>query len=157
MDTERIREFFFKAMVEGWAAGAQKIKIDEMPGYKAIPFRDGDFYLLDCYCTHSDSPKSAGTTTIWFKEVPVWFMSYGGFYEERAIAFLKRALCKAYEAHEFVSGRGPRRDVEGNLIYLNKPLLYDFAKFDGREAVFILNVEGEVELGFHKYWGMSLF
>lgn len=154
MDIAQIQSFFFKAMVEGYVAGGQKIEIADMPGYKALPFRDGNLYLLDRYCVTPNSPKSAGTTTIWFKDVPVWVMNYGGFYEESAIAFLKRALRKTYEAGQFVGGRGPLVYVEGSLVYVNQPRLNDFAKFEGREEVF--NAKGVTSLGFHEYWGISL-
>lgn len=150
-----IQSFFFRAMVSGWASGGEKIKIAAMPLYKAMPFREGDFYLLDCYCVNKKSLKSAGTTTIWYRDVPVWMMNYGGFYEESAIAFLKRALLRAYNKQEFVGGRGPAFYSENTgLNYANRPLLGDFAKFEGREAVF--NASGRESLGFHEYWGMSL-
>ena len=155
MDIAKIQSFFFKAMVEGYAVDGQKIKIANMPGYKAIPFRDGDFYMLDCYCVTPNSSKSAGTTTIWFQDAPVWFMSYGGFYEEGAIAFLKLVLRKTYEAQQFVGGRGPLVYTESSLLYVNYPHHNDFAKFDGREEVF--NIESRTSFGFHEYWGISLF
>lgn len=154
MSIAQIQSFFFKAMVGGWAVGGKKIKIADMPGYKAIPFRDGDFYLLDRYCVTPNSPKSAGTTTIWFQDVPVWLMNYGGFYEESVIKFLKRALRKTYETHQFVGGRGPLVHVKDLLVYVNQPRLNDFAKFEGREEVF--NAESGASLGFHEYWGFSL-
>ena len=152
---EDIERFFFKAMVNGWASGCEKIKIADMPAYKAISFRDGNFYLLDRYCVVSKSQKSAGTTTIWYRDEPVWVMNYGGFYEESAIVFLKRALLEAYKEREFVGGRGPifYSENEG-LNYVNRPLLEDFAKFEGREEVF--NASSGKSLGFHEYWGMSL-
>lgn len=156
MDIAQIQSFFFKAMAAGWAEGGQKIKIADMPSYKAIPFRDGDFYLLDCYCVTPHSPKSAGTTTIWFQGVPVWLMNYGGFYEESAIVFLKYVLHKTYEAHQFVGGRGPLIYVnkQQQLVYVNRPRLNDFAKFEGREE--IIDTKSGALLGFHEYWGMSL-
>lgn len=154
MDMTQVQSFFFKAMVEGWATDSQKIRIAEMPGYKAIPFRDGDFYLLDRYCVSPSSPKSAGTTTIWFQDVPVWLMNYGGYYEEQAIKFLKRALRQPYEAHQFVGGRGPLVHTEGSLVYVNQPRINDFTKFEGREEIF--DTKNSTSLGFHEYWGMSL-
>jgi hypothetical protein len=149
-----VQEFFFKAMVQGWAVGGQKIKIADMPGYKAIPFRDGDFYLLDCYCVTPNSPKSAGATTIWFRDMPVWVMNYGGLYDKEAIPFLKRALLKAYEARHFFGGRGPFVFAEGSLIYFNQPRVNMFDKFEGREEVF--DFKAGFSLGWHEYWGMNL-
>ena len=150
-----IQSFFFKAMVSGWASGVEKIKIADMPMYKAMPFREGDFYLIDRYCVNKKSLKSAGTTTIWYRDVPVWVMNYGGFYEESVIAFLKNALFDAYSEQEFVGGRGPLSysELEG-LNYVNRPLLGDFAKFEGREEIF--SASSGKSLGFHEYWGMSL-
>ena len=163
-----ISSFFFKAMVAGWVAGGQKIKITKMPGYKAIPFRDNGFnglYLLDCWCVGRDSQKSAGTTTIWDKDIPVWLMNYAGHYEERAVPFVKRALQQAYEANRFIGGRGPYVHREGGLIYINQPHPgSSFLKFEGREEVFDIRVKdmpghtgliGQ-SLGWHEYWGMSL-
>lgn len=154
INLREVEQFFFKAMVEGYAAGGQKIKIADMPNYKAIPFRDGDFYLLDRYCVTPHGPKSAGTTTIWFQDAPVWLMNYGGYYEERAIKFLKTALRKAYEARQFFGGRGPLVFSEGSLVYVNQPRFNDFLKFEGREEVFDLDTRSS--LGWHEYWGMTL-
>ena len=154
MDLEKIQAFFFQAMVEGWATCDQKIMIAEMPGYKAIPFRDGKLSLLDNYCVNPNSPYSAGTTTIWHQDLPVWLMNYGGWYDKRAIAFLKRALSQTYNAHQFVGGRGPLVYTEGNLIYVNHVRLNDFRKFEGHEEELDADI-GE-SLGFHQYWGMSL-
>lgn len=153
VDMTQVQQFFFKAMIRGWAAGVQKIKIAEMPGYKAIPFQEGEFRLLDCYCVNPHSQMSAGTTTIWFQGVPVWVMNYGGYYEERAILFLKRALLETYEAQRFVGGRGPIMYSEGPLVYVNTPRLNGFVGFEGHEKVFDL---AGVQLGYHTYSGMGL-
>ena len=155
MDTTQIQAFFFKAMVEGWATtgGGQKITIPQIPGYKAIDFTDGDFRLLDCYCVNSHSPVSAGTTTIWHQGNPVWMMSYGGFYTDSTIAFLKRVLLKTYEASQFVGGRGPRIYIESDLVYTNR-VSGNFNHFSGREE--ILNAETGALLGFHEYSGIDL-
>lgn len=156
VDLTQVEEFFFRAMVAGWAVGGQKIRIPDLPGYKAMPFEEGDWRLLDLYCVTPHSPMSAGTTTIWFQGAPVWVMNYGGFYEQSAIPFLKRALHLAYEAHHFVGGRGPRVFVEIPLVfvYMNYPRLKDFAKFEGHEEIF--SAETGDSVGFHDYSGMSL-
>lgn len=154
IDLKEVEQFFFKAMIEGWTAGGKKIVIPHMPNYKALPFRDGDFYLLDRYCVTTHGPKSAGTTTIWFQDAPIWLMNYGGYYEERAIKFLKAAIRKAYGAHQFFGGRGPLLFSEGSLVYVNQPRLNNFSKFEGREEVFDLETGGS--LGWHEYWGLAL-
>lgn len=66
IDLKVVEEFFFKAMLQGYAAGAQKTRVPDMPGYKEIRFQEGDFLLVDRYCVTPNSEKSAGTTTIWF-------------------------------------------------------------------------------------------
>lgn len=81
-------------------------------------------------------------------------MNYGGYYEERAIKFLKAALRKAYEARQFFGGRGPLVFSEGSLVYVNQLRLNDFSKFEGREEVFNLGTGSS--LGWHEYWGMTL-
>jgi hypothetical protein len=155
MDIEQIQEFFFKAMMEGWAIGGQKFKIPEMPGYKAISFQDGGFYLLDFYCVTPNSLRSAGTTTIWFQDIPVWIMNYGGYYAGKGVmAFLKRALCQAYEAREFVGGRGPHVYSDDQFIYVNQPRPNCSSKFEGREEIF--SATRNFSFGYHEYWGMSL-
>ncbi len=88
MNIEQIQSFFFKAMMAGWINGGQFIPSSDAPGYKEFSFKDGDFTLVDRYCSVDDSRRSAGTTTIWFKETPVWVMNYGGWYEDRAITCL---------------------------------------------------------------------
>jgi hypothetical protein len=154
MDIKQIKQFFFKAMVAGWARNGQKISIPEMPSYKAISFQEGDFRLLDCYCNSPDSPKSAGTTTIWHKNVPVWVMQFGGYYEKGAIRFLKRALLVNYETSTFLGGRGPSSFYEGYYAYYNKVMQNDFGRFSGREEI-ISRPAGDI-LGYHDYWGISL-
>jgi hypothetical protein len=150
------KNFFFEGMMQGYAVSEKKIKIAKLPGYKAIPFRDGDFSLLDLYCVTPNSNKSAGTTTIWFQEEPVWIMQYSGYYEESAIKFLKTALCKAYEMRHFVGDRGPVSYKENLFIYTNSPRRNNFTKFEGREEIFVNTADGQVSLGFHEYSGMSL-
>lgn len=117
MDMAKVQQFFFKAMVEGWATNTPKIKVADMPGYKAIYFKDGNYSLMDRYCVTPLSNKSAGTTTIWFNDIPVWVMNYGGYYEEEVIDFLKRMLGKTYQASEFIGGRGPWTYVQEDFAY----------------------------------------
>ena len=154
MDLKQVEAFFFKAMIEGWATGAEKHAIPDMPGYKEIAFRDGDFCLRDRWCKIKGNPKSAGHTTIWFQDVPAWVMHYSGWYDQRASGLVKRALRKNYEAKNFFGGRGPLAFHEDPLVYLNKSLANDFADFHGTELV--IDCDRGKELGYHDYSGMSL-
>lgn len=154
VDVREVQEFFFKAMLGGYAAGAKKTPLPGVPGFKLIPFREGNLTLFDSYTVNPESGKSAGTTIIWYKDVPVWMMACGGFYEKEAVPFLKRALLHAYERKEFVGGRGPLVFKSDTLIYTNSPHLNTFERFGGRESVFD-EVMGD-SLGWHGYWGMSL-
>lgn len=153
---EEIQEFFFKGMLNGYAAGIKGIALPGMPGYKRTEFREGDFYLLDRWVVTPLSDKSVGDTIIWHRDVPVWAMYYGGRFDKNTIAFLKRMLFKAYEARVFIGGRG-LPDVESikeSLRYINVPRGNDFSRFSGREEVF--NTKMTKILGWHEYWGMSL-
>ena len=125
-----------------------------MPGYKAIPFRDGKFYLLDLYSKTKDSAKSTGTTTIWHDDNPIWIMHYGGFYKEEAIGFLQRALAEAYITNRFIGGRGPSLFEDDQFRYENTSVTNDFSRFRGREDV--LKKQSSEVMGYHEYWGMSL-
>jgi hypothetical protein len=156
LNIEQIQAFFFKAMLQGWASGAieDTVLVDGVARYQAIPFREGELSLLDCYSVNPSSLKSAGTTTIWYQDTPVWFMSYGGHYEEAAIPCLKHALLAAYGEHLFLGGRGLRSFHEGPLVYSNGNVSTDFTWFNGRESV--VDTVNNVSLGNHQYWGMSL-
>ncbi len=150
---EKIKKFFFRAMMAGWVNDDKKTTIANMPGYKQIPFREGNFFLLDRYCVNHSSQKSAGTTTIWFENNPVWVMNYNGFYDKCVFAFLKSILCRTYTDQQFYGGRGPFIYIEGSLIYINELKLNDFSKFEGHEKVIDMKfgLRGE-----HEFSGMSL-
>ena len=154
MNVERLQAFFFRAMSDGWIGSGKAFDCPDAPGYKAYSYRDGDFLLVDRYCSDAESPKSAGTTTIWHKDIPVWFMSYGGWYDKSTIACLKNALTEAYVSNQFVGGRGPLSLAVGPIVYANAPRVNDFEKFEGREEIH--ESETGTLLGFHEYRGMSL-
>jgi len=158
VDIKRVEEFFFKAMLRGWAGNGKYIEIFGRAGYKRFVFSDGDFHLVDEYCVNAESKKSFGTTTIWFRNIPVWVMTYGGWYEKWAIDFVKKALLEAYQAGIFMGGRGPTKFYPGGeLIYVNHIGLNSFGDFSGLERVSGGRKQhpGE-EGGYHQYWGVSL-
>lgn len=158
ISADEIQEFFFKAMQEnGYSEGGQKIKIPDMPGYKALPFRDGDFSLLDCWCVTPHSQRSAGTTTIWYKDDPVWWMRYNGWYTEEGILFLKRALRITAENKQWFGGRGPLEFDEDGLEYRNHIVFSPFSDFLGYEDIFDRrDLKVSVKLGYHAYSGFAM-
>jgi len=153
---DKIQEFFFRAMLQGWVADAPRIDMPRMPGYKASFFEEGSFYLLDCWC-NLPSGKSSGTTNIFHKDVPVWVMTYGGYYQRNVSAFVKEALQAAYQEQEFFGGRGPLRYEKREkypFSYRNNPSMGGlFERFFGKEIVY--DLESRV-VGYHTYHGMSL-
>lgn len=156
VDLDQVQEFFFKAMLAGWVAGAPEAEMPKMPGYKSVSFRQEQFYLLDTYCINPDSRKSAGTTTIWYNDAPVWVMSYGGYYPKKVLLFVKEALRVAYVREEFFGGRGPLRykEWETPFLYKNAPSRNIFSDFWGREVVYDQTTGRQI--GHHAYQGMSL-
>lgn len=152
-----IQKFFFRAMLRGYVSpDAGKTVIPGMPGYKSVIIDEGEFRLVDAWCSNTFSQKSAGITTISWRNYPVWVMNYGGYYPETSsiISLLKKALRMAYESNEFLGGRGIRC-AEKDFFYVNNPLLNSFSQFRGREEIRFGGENGEV-VGFHEYWGMSL-
>ncbi|MFA5173233.1 MAG: DUF5680 domain-containing protein [Candidatus Paceibacterota bacterium] len=154
---EGAKEFFFEGMLAryfGHRDGKKITKIESSDGCNDIVFRDGDFKVVDRFYITPDSDFSAGTTTIFFENKPVWWMAYGGCYPAEAIAFLKMALKENYERGTFLGGRGPKLVEEENFVYRNEVRMSDFKIFNGRES--IVDLEAEKELGFHEYFGMAL-
>lgn len=153
---EQAKPHFFAAMLIGWPAGASGVDVPDMPGHQEIVYDNHDFRVLDRYCV-SESGISAGTTTIWYLENPIWFMSYGGFYRKEDIPFLKEALMVNYKKGEFIGGRGPKDYYYSGRIcftpvYFNSIKKNSFEYFKGQEY-FMLNGE---TVGRHDYFGMAL-
>lgn len=149
---EKTQAFFLKAMAEGYARDAEKTTVAELPGSRVIIFAEGDFSLKDIYYV-GDNGKSAGTTTIWHRGVPVWFMSYGGRYEKVVIPFLKKCLLSTYSEPRFWGGRGPHHMREGDLIYTNVTGRGSFSGFSGGERIY--DIHDHLH-GCHWYHGMLL-
>jgi hypothetical protein len=153
-----IEKVFWKAVEKGWGSG--KIKKQEsplLPWYKCIEFFSGKFRVLDTYCTTPLNDKSVGFTIIWFDDIPIWTMNYGGEYPEHTIPFLKLALQSTIIRRDFIGGRGPSRFTHEDypdLIYTNNvySMKRAFSNFSGQEHIY---EKGNL-VGHHDYWGMSL-
>ena len=151
---------FFEAMLRGWAGGVRAVDAVGEPGYKQIVYKTGEFRVVDCYGVSSSTGKSAGTTKIWFRDHPVWFMGYGGFYRKEDIPFLKDVLVETYKNGLFRGGRGfsECRGVAGRgegLFYTNDVNVNSsFLDFRGKER--ITSITEARLVGHHEYWGMAL-
>ncbi len=153
------KQFFFEAMMHGWAASAPRTIIPGLPGSKSTSFRLGDYSLLDCYFAAPDSNSSYGMKIIWLAEKPIWVMNFGGWYDKKVVPFLKRALMCNYRDNIFLGGRGPER-LEGEdhtLQYLNEVKQNDFGNFQGYEHIIAtsdqIGVSAGQKLGEHHYFG----
>lgn len=149
---EKVQAAFFVGMANGYANDVPKTTILEFPESRVITHVWEEFQVTDCYFSNPMG-KSAGTTTIWMDKRPVWFMSYGGWYEKGVVPFLKRCLLSAYSEPRFYGGRGPHHMREGDLIYTNVTGRDNFSGFSGGER--ICNTHGHL-FGCHWYHGMML-
>ena len=148
---------FFQAMLAGYAGDGKGVVREVTPdGHKTLTWENEEFRIVDRYCVAEDCRSSAGTTTIFFNGMPIWWMAYAGQYTKSAIPFLKKALAHAYTKGEFHGGRGPIRFQDGSMTYRNHQgnSGFSFGSFDGFEQII---AEDAVEaLGYHKYFGMLL-
>jgi hypothetical protein len=153
---EGARKVFFRAMLAGYAGGSQSsVKTTTADGYTAIEFADGDFRMVDRYCVNPHSDHSAGTTTIFLGNLPIWWMAYGGSYQAEAIPFLKEVLASAYRDSNFCGGRGFAHGIDNKAFSYNNIWTGDFCQFDGLERIFNLE-DMDKEVGSHEYFGMIL-
>lgn len=160
MNIVEIQNFFFDAMLHGWAAGVEARLVPNMPRYQEIPYQRGDFSMVDRWCSGSGG-KFSGTKTIDYQSVPVWQMHYAGWYEEGVISFLKFVLFDTYQGSKFLGGRGTYALIDRgkHLAYANQPEpRSSFLEFSGQE--FIRHTKGTTvetkQKGECRYFGMSL-
>lgn len=165
-----IEAFFLKAMQSGYANGSVGKTMtppNVRPSTKEIRFEDQEngLLLIDEWNVNRDTNKSAGLTRIWHNGTLVWFMSYGGYYPDSMIKFLKVTLLYQYAGKKaFRGGRGPERLTISCLLPSNgQDLVYvnecqgDFWHFNGKERILApLPMGGDTMVGYHDYWGMSL-
>jgi len=145
---------FLVAMKIGWAAGVRGTDVPDMPNYREIVYKKDGFKVADRFCVSKEG-KSAGTTTIWYFDEPIWVMNYGGFYRKEDIPFLRRALMANYEFNNFFGGRGPDifTDQNREIAYSNYSVYAStFSSFSGKECIH----DSKKTLGWHEYWGMAL-
>jgi hypothetical protein len=161
-----LQKFFLLAASKTYAGGGKTEELTGLPRAKMYTFRSEEFsYYLYQDFYFSGIRLSSGMTVISYQDVPVWTMSYGGWYREcdRDVnAFLKQALLEAYAKGEFYGGRGPARYTanseplqDGDLLYQNfVDGLNKFTEFSGNERIIVHPAERLVH--WHWYNGQLL-
>lgn len=160
--TARIQEAFFEGMRNGYITGIKGIPVRNMPGYRQVITKFENWKVTDMWIAKSHGVFSAGITTIFHKNTPVWFMSYEGWYKDGgALSFLKTVLSKAYTSEEFCGCRGASnfsQCIDGRF-YCNR---WDgsFKMFKGIEKMYLdqkhLYRSRKKVIGMHTYRGMIL-
>lgn len=171
---EGAKDAFFAALLAGYCGGDKSesaVVIEEKlnNGFtNRVTFSDEiihpGFVVVDGWHTNPNSDKSNGSTIITFFNVPIWAMSYGGFYTDQAIDFLKNILRRAYEEKKFLGGRG-ESSYGGIIVPQEKHIMLEyknsfegnFERFSGREDIHENPLTPNPELwGYHQYFGMAL-
>ncbi len=136
-----LRDFFLKAMVQGWASGIQgKPKVD---GYKEFFYVQREMgatplSLSDRWC--GSGGAYAGAITICFEHYPVWVMQYMGDMalenKDEITSFLQRTLLKTYKSQLFIGGRGFNSFDDSGFHYSNNcPASAEIGEFTGEEII----------------------
>lgn len=132
-----LASFIVEANRNTWAAGKGKVKVPQRPGCKELDYQNGDWHLHDSYAGYFSAP---GMTLVYYKDKPVWSMSYGGkgMEDDRygmvdpTFDFLKEALMRVKEDLPY---RGPKNfELDGWRYKLN--VNGDLACFEGKEKIF---------------------
>lgn len=156
---ERIKDFFFDGMLAGYLGNAKREDVPDMPCYRRIMWEHGDFMLADLYMKTLGTHGSNGQVTIWFRNEPVWMMSYHGRYDRKGLPVLKAALRQQYERRDFHGGRGPRSFLLGPYTYTNTVERWHFERFNGferiedRSTLSDPHATSPLSLGSHQYLG----
>lgn len=98
MDKQELEKFLLMARTKTYAAAANKTKT-LLPGSVQYEFKDGEFFYRDIY--YIGNGIFPGLEAIFYKDKPVWSMSYFGDFskmtEEQADKMLRRALMELWE------------------------------------------------------------
>ena len=132
--------FIVEANGKTWAGEGREVP-PERPGYKELEYSRGIWKLRDSYTGYFRAP---GMTTVYFKGMPSWTMSYGGSgqlngFENIAkptFAFLKHSLMQVTPQMPF---RGPKevigRNVHEGFTYEFSLVKGDITDFVGEERI----------------------
>ncbi|MBI3397607.1 hypothetical protein HY045_03975 [Candidatus Woesebacteria bacterium] len=118
-----LAEFIVEANKNTWAAEGAEVE-PERKGYRELEYKRGEWRLRDSYTGYFRAP---GMTTVYYKDMPVWTMAYGGHGQteghengaKQTFQILKEALIRVTPSLPF---RGPEKYQDGKNQYSFKML-----------------------------------
>jgi hypothetical protein len=138
---EQLKKFLFNANANGYAANNQRI-MPQRPNFKELDYSEGDWYFRDSYAGWYMAP---GQEVIYYKNKPIWAMSYTGGMKieyhnnsklaEETFNFLKESLLKMNPDKPF---RGPTNYKRNEWCYIGK-VKGDIKDFTGNEKIYYKN------------------
>ncbi len=146
-DFRKVKSFFLEAMKHGFVAAEPKgeAALPLVPGFKSYTYVKDNLKLVD---TYFDGNHTGGMTIIWEDGVPVWIMTFSGYYHLDEVPTLITALRTEYEKSRFNGGRGPNLFIDGARVYTNIVEESNFESARGHER--ITDENGKI-LGWHYY------
>ena len=155
LNFEELNKFLGKATLATYAGGGPEMD-PEIPGFKELEYREGDWYYRDSYCGFF---QSWGREVVWYKGKPAWNSLYGGGmkekcrtdteFEHRTFEFLKKALSTG-EKKETFQPRGPKELFDGDWKYICH-WKGDITNFNGNEEI---RYKGETVFTHHFFGGL---
>ena len=118
MDKKKLTKFLLKARTKTYAGHMGRVK-PLLQGSKQLEYKDGNWLYRDIY--NIGNNKFAGLETIYFKNKPIWSMSYYGNFEkmteEESDNILRKALIDKWNKVRLWN------NVEykiGDFVYINE-------------------------------------
>ena len=134
MDNTELVKFLKEANLSGYGSGKGAVP-SSRPQSKDLKYEKGDFIFHDSYF---GGENFIGTEIIYYKNKPVWGMSYYGWTPpcekspDQVFGFLRRVLLM--DTGDIIPVRGPRLVVDGGFKYENF-VTGDMDNFQGNEHI----------------------
>ena len=120
---KEMNAFLGRAMLATYAGGGAETRPKELPGFRELEYKEGDWYYKDSYTGYF---QSWGRETVWLKGKPFWTQLYGGgIVPEKqkdkklvaqAFVFLKECMSTGEKSKGF-QPRGPKSYKSGDWSY----------------------------------------
>lgn len=134
IDTQKLREFIFKASRATYASGDSSIKEKQEDGSTTIRFEDGEYTFHDNYF---GGEPYGGREVVFLNNKAIWMMVYYGFVDPSVEAKEVYPFLMASLSHSTleIPYRGPELYKEGSFTYENT-FVGDTTKFSGTEKIY---------------------